>query len=611
MIKKLFKFFSFIFLFFVVLSSCSSTTVDENKYTLKIGMEDVNLPHNWAESEASEENIPAKGKSGEYVSGYDVRIAKFICEDNNWDLELIVLDFPMLLPSLKSGVVNAVISGLGDTEERRKSVDFTDPYYTPTLCFVSKSDDERFNYDGNYFDIEQKLEGLKLIGLSGSVQESIIKDWEDKYKCTVLEGSEDFSAAILYLKQGITDAVFLESNYAKTVVASNPDLKIVDFDNSLIDDKFTHQIPSYIAIEKGDPDNIEDKINASLSKLDEGTRNRWMEEETEKIIEINRKKSSATTLGEQINSLLKNYGATFGYGVLCTLLLALLGTGVGLLLGIFLNEAREIKINRKDKVIVRFFKRFAQIFAHFYVVFFKGTPLMVQAMILFALSPIWTNISAPNALGNFLNGYMLCGSIIIIMNTAAYMSETVKAGMNSIDKGQIEAAESLGLSSSRTLWNIKLPQAIKNCLPSIGNDFIVNIKNSSVLNVIGLTELFRSVSIATKTNYFTIAGYIIVAIIYLLLTLFFGVLFFLINNKLSIPEKVNWFGIRRTTIKKIKLFFKKLFKKDQIQDDSDEDKIMLCGTNDLVTDIEKLRIRQRKERRHGHNRQFNSSDSSN
>lgn len=130
-------------------------------------MEDVNLPHNWAESEASDENIPAKGKSGEYVSGYDVRIAKFICEDNNWDLELIVLDFPMLLPSLKSGVVNAVISGLGDTEERRKSVDFTDAYYTPTLCFVSKSDDERFNYDGNYFDIEQKLEGLKLIGLSG------------------------------------------------------------------------------------------------------------------------------------------------------------------------------------------------------------------------------------------------------------------------------------------------------------------------------------------------------------------------------------------------------------------------------------------------------------
>lgn len=386
---------------------------------------------------------------------------------------------------------------------------------------------------------------------------------------------------------------------------------IVNFDNSLINSKFTSQIPSYIAIEKGDPDNIKDKINASLSKLDEDTRNQWMEEETKKIIAINSKNASAKTLGDQISSLLKNYGSTFGYGVLCTLLLALLGTGFGLLIGIFLNELRTIKINRKDKGIVRFFKRLLQVLAYVYVVVFKGTPMMVQAMILFALSPIWTDIMAPNALGNFLNGYMLCGVIIIIMNTAAYMSETVKAGMNSIDKGQVEAAESLGLSSQKTLWRIKLPQAIKNCLPSIGNDFIVNIKNSSVLNVIGLTELFRSVSVATKVNYFTIAGYIIIAVIYLMLTLFFGLLFFLINNKLSIPEKVNWFGIRRSTIQKVKRFFDRLFHKVKEEKEVDEDNVVLCGTNDLVEDIETLRKRQRKERRHGHNRNISTADSGN
>jgi len=91
--------------------------------------------------------------------------------------------------------------------------------------------------------------------------------------------------------------------------------------------------------------------------------------------------------------------------------------------------------------------------------------------------------------------------------------------MNGVEDGQMEAARSLGMTYMQTIWKVVIPQALKNSLPTIGNEFIVNIKDSSVLNVIGLTELYASVSAATNRNYFQIAGYLIVAIIYLLLTL--------------------------------------------------------------------------------------------
>lgn len=175
------------------------------------------------------------------------------------------------------------------------------------------------------------------------------------------------------------------------------------------------------------------------------------------------------------------------------------------------------------------------------------------------------------------------------------MTENVRSGMNGVDKGQSEAAASLGIGNQRTLWSITLPQALRNSLPSIGNEFIVNIKDSSVLNVIGLTELYRSVSIATKTNYFTVAGYVIIAAIYLILTVLFSIILQLVDNKLNIPDKVNWFGIRRTTIDAIRNFFKRLGKNEEkVQVVETQKEIIDVGERPLV-DIEALKQAQREE----------------
>lgn len=225
------------------------------------------------------------------------------------------------------------------------------------------------------------------------------------------------------------------------------------------------------------------------------------------------------SLFEQIQYLISNYGSYFIQGLISTLVLAIVGTLVGLFLGIFLALMRNIKIGKDEKVAVKILKRAAKILSTIHIEIWRGIPMMVQAMLVFfggaALGLSWSSLG----FSSFFNGYMICGLFVITVNTSAYMAEIVRSGMNGVDPGQMEAARSLGMTYMQTIWNVIIPQALKNSLPTIGNEFIVNIKDSSVLNVIGLTELYASVSAATNRNYFQIAGYIIVALIYLVLTL--------------------------------------------------------------------------------------------
>ena len=225
---------------------------------------------------------------------------------------------------------------------------------------------------------------------------------------------------------------------------------------------------------------------------------------------------------ERILYLLEKYGSEFLKGTLMTLLLALIGTLVGLLLGSGLAILRNLEINRNDKTITKVFKKIGSYFATFYIQVFRGTPMMVQAMIIYF---------GGSYLG-FSWDLTVCGIIIITLNTTAYMAEIVRSGINSVDNGQIEAAKSLGMTSWQTMVHVVLPQALKNAIPTIGNEFIVNIKDSSVLNVITVSELFMAGKIAA-TTYMTIEAYTIVALIYLLLTFIFSKLLKIVEAKLD------------------------------------------------------------------------------
>lgn len=210
---------------------------------------------------------------------------------------------------------------------------------------------------------------------------------------------------------------------------------------------------------------------------------------------------------EKLISILLNNWTLFWHGIKNTCLFALVGTVFGLLLGLVAGGIRAVEISPHDSAPVSIIKKCGILITRFYIWIFRGTPMMVQAVFLYYL--------LKPALG--WNG-QTAGLAIISVNTGAYMAEIIRSGIQSVDPGQMEACKSIGMTFSQSLLHVILPQAIRNSFPSIGNQLIVNIKDSSMLNVLSITELFFQTSSVAGSNYRYIETYLISAVIYLLLT---------------------------------------------------------------------------------------------
>ena len=246
-------------------------------------------------------------------------------------------------------------------------------------------------------------------------------------------------------------------------------------------------------------------------------------------------------------------GLIIFYGAISTVILAIIGTLLGLLLGILLAYGKNLKIKETDKKWIKTLKIICLTICNIYSTVLRGTPMMVQALIFkfgcAALGLDWGNISFNGDISYVLNGWFFAGLIVITFNTAAYMGEIVKSGLNGVDIGQVEGARSLGMSSSRTSVSIILPQALRNALPTIGNELIVNIKDSSVLNVMGVTELFYRLNLIAGTTFSPMEAYVILAIIYLMMTLIASGALKLVERKLDgIKFSLNPFRFKRRSL---------------------------------------------------------------
>ena len=184
-------------------------------------------------------------------------------------------------------------------------------------------------------------------------------------------------------------------------------------------------------------------------------------------------------LGEDIATLLTTYWKEFLLGTAGTLLLSVVGTGVGLLLGIFLAMGKRLRPKTGDPWYAKAGKGVLHGFCAAYSAVVRGTPMMVQAILFkygtMALGVNWNDI-LPGI--DVFNGWMVAGLIVITLNTTAYMGEVVLSGLQGVDPGQEEGARSLGLTSAQTFRLVVLPQALRNAIPTIGNEWIVNIKDS-------------------------------------------------------------------------------------------------------------------------------------
>ncbi len=231
-------------------------------------------------------------------------------------------------------------------------------------------------------------------------------------------------------------------------------------------------------------------------------------------------------------NILREYYPFIFKGIGVTMLISLVGTVAGFLIGLLTGMLRTAPMPRN--AVLRVLRKILDAIITVYVEIFRGTPMMVQAMVIF-----WGYAFASG--GNTLP-LIPSGILIVSINTGAYMAEIVRGGIISIDKGQFEGATSIGMRHSQTMLNVILPQVIRNILPSVSNEFVINIKDTSVLNVIGVTELYYFAGVIKRQNFQTFQTYFVVCVIYFILTFSVTCLLRFAEKKLDGKENYTIFG---------------------------------------------------------------------
>lgn len=232
-----------------------------------------------------------------------------------------------------------------------------------------------------------------------------------------------------------------------------------------------------------------------------------------------------------VNIVIKYYPQLLS-GVGNTMLLALTGTVAGLVIGLLTGIIRTAPYSRSG--VLRVLHKILNGIIAVYVEIFRGTPMMVQSMVIY-----WGYAFATG--GNTLP-LIPSGILIVSVNTGAYMAEIVRGGIISIDRGQFEGAMSIGMTHAQTMFKVIIPQVMRNILPSVSNEFVINIKDTSVLNVIGVTELYYFAGIIKRQSFETFQTYLVICVLYFILTFTVTRLLRLCERKLDGSDSYVIFG---------------------------------------------------------------------
>lgn len=485
----------------------------ETPGVLRVGMEANYAPFNWSQPNDENGAVEIANSSGEYANGYDVAIAKIIAENLDLKLEIIKSDWEGLPVSLTSGKTDVIIAGMSPTEERKKAVDFTDNYYTSDLVIVVQK-------DGDFADKKslKDFSGSKITGQLNTFHYTVIDQIDGVQKQTALE---NFPSMISALKAGKVDGYVSERPGAMAAVASNPDLTYIAFEEGNGFTANTEDTSIAIGTRKDSP--LTEKINGVLSNISEDERQDLME----KMVGYNTG-TGETGFFNKVKSLYDKYHTMFIKGAVTTLIIAISSTLIGFFLGIVVAVIRSSKFDKRKNPTGYWIHKLINLLLGFYVEIFRGTPMMVQSVMIYYGGKQFLGIDMSP---------MFAGIFIVSINTAAYLSEVVRGGINSVNEGQSEACKAIGMTHSQAMRYVILPQAIKNILPSIGNEFVINIKDTSVLNVISVTELFFMAKSVAGTSYEIFESYFIVALIYLVLTFTVTRIILLIEKRLNKDSK--------------------------------------------------------------------------
>ncbi|MBR6920798.1 MAG: amino acid ABC transporter permease [Clostridia bacterium] len=237
-------------------------------------------------------------------------------------------------------------------------------------------------------------------------------------------------------------------------------------------------------------------------------------------------------LGSDIVKLWQDAAPQYLKGAGDTLLLAVVATAVGCLIGLYCGILQTLSYSKNDfwlkKAVINTTKAFVRV----YVEVFRGTPMILQAVFIFFGLPYLT--------GNALRFDVITAAYIVVsINTGAYMAETVRGGILSIDKGQTEGAMAIGMNHFQTMVKVILPQTLRNIIPQIGNNLIINIKDTSVMFIIGYAELFAAHKSYVGATYLYFPSAVVTMAMYLIMTAVCSVLLRLWEHLMDGPENFN------------------------------------------------------------------------
>ena len=218
-------------------------------------------------------------------------------------------------------------------------------------------------------------------------------------------------------------------------------------------------------------------------------------------------------LGQDMVLLWQNYSAGYLNGIRSTLILAVVATVIGCVIGLICGVLNTIPYAKTDPLPKRFVLKLIRVLVRVYVEVFRGTPMVLQAVFIYYGLPYFTSNSVQ------WPSVWAAAILVVSINTGAYMAESVRGGIISIDPGQTEGAKAIGMTHVQTMLSVILPQALRNIMPQIGNNFIINVKDTSVMFIITFTEFFAFHRYITGVNNMYFPSAAIEMIGYLTMTL--------------------------------------------------------------------------------------------
>lgn len=479
----------------------------------------IGLIVGWSIVYQNEKYIPAKPKliigtdpgfkpfeyrqAGKIV-GFDIDLAQEIANDTGRQLVIEEMNFDGLIAALQAGKIDLAVAGMSVTPERAQNVNFSNPYYLANQMIIVRENDQQIKSKD---DLTGKKIGVQL----GTTGDTIVSELPQVEKI-------QFSAvpAVLQeLRSGRIDAAVLDNAPAETYIKTNPDLR-------LLTEKLSEE--NYAIALKKDQTELLAAVNATIKRVNQdGTYQRLIEKHFSEPLSEQMSLANIFLGDQRYMYLVKGLGVTLFLAAISTVI----GVAIGLVVALMrISRVYPLRFLRKSKSVR--LQRWSQAnplawLAKFYTDVIRGTPLLVQLLIMYYV-----------VFGSYQNvPKLVVAALAFGINSGAYVAELIRAGFESLPKGQWEAAKSLGLTYPQTIWYVTMPQALKVALPSLISEFITLLKETSIVGWIGATDLMRGADNIRFQTATAFEALIAAALIYLALTTIFTKLMTRVEKRLK------------------------------------------------------------------------------